>query len=66
VRIFGRFDFEDPPLVTVTGEVRDPGDHVTNGATHLRDAIYLAGGVDAEAKSMMRRFSVIPPTVECK
>lgn len=44
IRVFGRFDFEDPPLVTVTGEVRDPGDHVTNGVTHLRDAVYLAGG----------------------
>src|SRR5207302_2286429 len=27
VRVFGRFDFEDPPVITVTGEVRDPGDH---------------------------------------
>jgi protein involved in polysaccharide export with SLBB domain len=44
VRIFSRFDFEDPPVVTVSGEVRDPGDHLTNGAIHLRDAIYLAGG----------------------
>ena len=50
VRVFGRFDFEDQPLVTVTGEVRDPGDHVTNGVTHLRDAVYLAGGVTAGAK----------------
>jgi protein involved in polysaccharide export with SLBB domain len=50
VRVFGRFDFEDQPLVTVTGEVRDPGDHVTNGVTHLRDAVYLAGGVTSEAK----------------
>jgi protein involved in polysaccharide export with SLBB domain len=50
VRIFGRFDFEDPPVVTVTGEVRDPGDHVTNGVAHLRDAIYLAGNVTADAQ----------------
>jgi protein involved in polysaccharide export with SLBB domain len=50
VRIFGRYDFEDPPLVTVTGEVRDPGDHVTNGATRLRDAVYLAGGVTPDAE----------------
>lgn len=49
VRIFGRFDFEDAPTVTVSGEVRDPGDHVTNGATHLRDAIFLAGGLTSEA-----------------
>ncbi len=49
VRIFGRYDFEDPPVVSVSGEVRDPGDHVTNGVTHLRDAIYLAGGVTPDA-----------------
>lgn len=50
VRIFGRFDFEEPPVVTVTGEVRDPGDHVTNGATYLRDAIYLAGNTTPDAE----------------
>ena len=49
VRIFGRYDFEDPPLVSVTGEVRDPGEHVTNGVTRLRDAVYLAGGVTRDA-----------------
>jgi protein involved in polysaccharide export with SLBB domain len=49
VRVFGRYDFEDPPVVTVTGEVRDPGDHVTNGATYLRDAIYLAGNTNTDA-----------------
>jgi len=50
VRVFGRYDFEDPPIVTVTGEVRDPGDHVTNGAPHLRDAIYMAGNLTANAQ----------------
>jgi len=50
VRIFGRFDFEDAPVVTVTGAVRDPGDHVTNGATRLRDAVYLAGGTTSDAQ----------------
>ncbi|HXM63362.1 MAG TPA: SLBB domain-containing protein [Terriglobales bacterium] len=49
VRIFGRFDFEDPPIITVTGEVRDPGDHLTNGVPHLRDAVYLAGGTTRDA-----------------
>jgi protein involved in polysaccharide export with SLBB domain len=49
VRIFGRYDFEDTPVITVTGEVRDPGDHVTNGATYLRDAIYLAGNTNEDA-----------------
>jgi len=49
VRIFGRFDFEDPPIISVTGEVRTPGEHVTHGQTHLRDALYLAGGVTRDA-----------------
>jgi protein involved in polysaccharide export with SLBB domain len=50
VRIFSRFDFEDPPIISVTGEVRDPGDHVTNGATYLRDAIFLAGNASPDAQ----------------
>ncbi len=50
IRIFSRYDFEDPPIITVTGEVRFPGDHVTNGVTHLRDAIYLAGGAGPDAE----------------
>jgi protein involved in polysaccharide export with SLBB domain len=49
VRIFSRFDFEEPPLITVSGEVRHPGDHITNGKTYLRDAVYLAGGTTPEA-----------------
>jgi protein involved in polysaccharide export with SLBB domain len=50
VRIFGRYDFEDQPVITVSGEVRDPGDHVTNGLTRLRDAIYLSGGATPDAE----------------
>jgi protein involved in polysaccharide export with SLBB domain len=50
IRIFGRFDFEDPPVITVNGAVRDPGDHLTNGATSLRDAIHLAGGTISDAE----------------
>ena len=41
VRIFGRYDFEDSPTITINGEVRDPGDHLTNGVTRLRDAVFL-------------------------
>jgi protein involved in polysaccharide export with SLBB domain len=50
IRIFGRYDFEDAPVITVSGEVRDPGDHITNGVTRLRDAVYLAGGVTPDAE----------------
>jgi len=49
VRVFSKYDFEDPPVITVTGEVRDPGDHLTNGTPRLRDAIYLAGGTTRDA-----------------
>jgi protein involved in polysaccharide export with SLBB domain len=51
VRVFSRFDFEDPPIITVTGEVRDPGDHLTNGAARVRDAVYLAGGLTSVAST---------------
>ena len=51
IRVFGRFDFEDPPVVTVAGEVREPGDHLTNGATHISDAVYLAGGLAPDAST---------------
>ncbi|HEV2699392.1 MAG TPA: SLBB domain-containing protein, partial [Terriglobales bacterium] len=50
VRVFGRFDFEDPPIITVSGEVRDPGDHVTNGVTRLTDAVLLAGNTTPDAE----------------
>jgi protein involved in polysaccharide export with SLBB domain len=49
VRVFSRYDFEDPPIITINGEVRDPGDHLTNGTPHLQDAIYLAGGTTRDA-----------------
>jgi protein involved in polysaccharide export with SLBB domain len=51
VRVFSRFDFEDPPIITVTGEVRDPGDHLTNGTARVRDAVYLAGGLTPDAST---------------
>ena len=49
VRVFGRFDFEDPPAISVIGEVREPGVHRTNGVTRLSDAIFLAGGLTPDA-----------------
>jgi len=49
VRVFSRFDFEDPPVVVVNGEVRQPGSHQTSGDLTLRDAIYLAGGLTPNA-----------------
>jgi protein involved in polysaccharide export with SLBB domain len=50
VRIFSRFDFENPPLVTVLGEVRSPGTYLTAGVVHLRDAVQLAGGTTPDTQ----------------
>ena len=49
VRIFSRYDFEAPPDVWVGGEVRKPGTYRTSGQAHLRDALYLAGGITPDA-----------------
>jgi protein involved in polysaccharide export with SLBB domain len=49
VRIFSRYDFERPPDVWVGGEVNHPGSYRTSGQAHLRDAVYLAGGITPDA-----------------
>jgi protein involved in polysaccharide export with SLBB domain len=49
VRVFSRFDFEPAPTVWVGGEVRAPGKYTTSGQAHLRDAVYLAGGLTQDA-----------------
>jgi protein involved in polysaccharide export with SLBB domain len=49
IRIFGKYDFEPPPDVWVGGEVRAPGQYTTSGQAHLRDAVYLAGGISTDA-----------------
>ena len=50
VQVFGRYDFEDPPVVSVSGDVRSPGTYQTSGDIHLSDAIHLAGGVSPDAE----------------
>src|SRR5216684_3564597 len=49
VRVFSRYDFEPAPAIWVGGEVRMPGKYRTSGQAHLKDAIYLAGGVTQDA-----------------
>lgn len=49
VRIFSRYDFEPAPEVWVGGEVRVPGKYRTSGQAHVKDAVYLAGGVTQDA-----------------
>src|SRR5713101_3777256 len=49
VRVFSRYDFEPAPTIWVGGEVRMPGKYRTSGQAHLKDAVYLAGGVTQDA-----------------
>ena len=51
VRIFSRFDFENPPSVSVLGDVRMPGTYQTSGEIHLADAVHLAGGLSPDAQT---------------
>lgn len=51
VRIFSRFDFQDPPTVAVLGDVRKPGIYRTTGEIHVSDAVHLAGGLAPDAES---------------
>jgi polysaccharide biosynthesis/export protein len=50
IRIFSRFDFENPPTVSVLGDVRKPGTYQTSGQIHVTDAVYLAGGLAPDAQ----------------
>jgi protein involved in polysaccharide export with SLBB domain len=61
VRVFGRFDFEDPPVVSVLGDVRRPGTYRATGEMHVGDAIRLAGGLGPDAQSDEAQvFSYLP------
>ena len=50
VRIFSRYDFENPPTVSVFGDVRTPGTFPTSGQIRVTDAIHLAGGLAPDAQ----------------
>jgi polysaccharide export outer membrane protein len=52
VRIFSRFDFENPPTVSVLGDVRLPGTYQSSGQIHLADAVHLAGGLTPDAQTV--------------
>jgi protein involved in polysaccharide export with SLBB domain len=51
IRIFSRYDFENPPTVSVLGDVRLPGTYQTSGQIHLADAVHLAGGLTPDAQT---------------
>ena len=49
IRIFGRFELEAPPEITVSGEVQAPGRYRVAGVERVRDAVYQAGGPSPDA-----------------
>ncbi len=49
IQFFGRYEFENPPSVSVLGDVRAPGTYQTSGDIHISDAIHLAGGLAPDA-----------------
>ena len=51
IRVFSRFDFEDPAVVSVWGDVRTPGTYRTSGQIRVRDAVHLAGGLGPDAQT---------------
>jgi polysaccharide export outer membrane protein len=51
VQIFSKYDFQNPPTVSVLGDVRQPGSYRTTGQIHLADAIHVAGGLAPEAST---------------
>jgi polysaccharide export outer membrane protein len=51
IRVFSRFDFENPPTVSVWGDVRTPGTYRTSGQIRLADAVHLAGGLGPDAQT---------------
>jgi polysaccharide export outer membrane protein len=51
IRVFSRFDFEYPPIVSVWGDVRTPGTYRTSGQIRLTDAVHLAGGLAPDAQT---------------
>ncbi len=51
VQVFSRYDFENPPTVSVWGDVREPGTYRTSGEIHLSDAVHMAGGLAADAET---------------
>lgn len=51
LQIFGKYDFQNAPTVSVWGDVRVPGTYRTSGQLHLSDAIHMAGGLAPDAET---------------
>ncbi|MHB8754740.1 MAG: SLBB domain-containing protein [Candidatus Acidiferrales bacterium] len=66
VQIFGRYDFKNPPTVSVWGDVRDPGTYRSSGQIHLNDAIHMAGGLASDAERRDAQVFRYQPNGELK
>ncbi len=66
VRIFSKYDFQDPPTVSVRGDVRAPGTYKTSGEIRLADAVHLAGGLMPDAQTQDAQIFRTLPDGESK
>ena len=49
IYIFRQWDFQSRPDITISGEVRNPGKYPLQKNTRLKDALFMAGGPNANA-----------------
>ena len=61
VRIFNRFEVENPPTISVAGAVRKPGTFEPPGQIRFRDAIELSGGLNWDASTDSAQIIRVTP-----
>ena len=49
IYVFRQWDFQSRPDITISGEVRNPGKYPLQKNTRLKDALFMAGGPNANA-----------------
>jgi len=49
IYIFRQWDFQSRPDITISGEIRNPGKYPLQKNTRLKDALFMAGGPNANA-----------------
>lgn len=66
VRVFSKYDFQNPPTITVSGDVRAPGTYETSGQVRLADAVHVAGGLSPDAQTKDAQIFRALPNGEAK
>lgn len=65
IYVFSEWDFKSRPVITISGEVRNPGTYLYEKNMLVKDAIYRAGGLTPDAHAgPMHIFRTHPETKE--